>query len=425
MADIDLVLARITADPEFAAQLRADPRSTLSSYKLSDADFARVERAVSAAPAPTPAANPAAGVNSLFAPAAGPDSEPAAGATIGATSPRQWWSRPPWQGALGAALVVGAVVGFGLGHARSPGDAPPASTAAATLSTAGLTPVAYSACPAEAGASHLGDFHRGDQIWVVGRDTTGQWLQVRDPAGDRVWVARSAVTAADVERLAVVTCDLPSPASPTATAIDGSPVPGTDPAPAGDPGATTSTTSTASTVTTSTISGGGQVPTPVPTRPPAPGAPGDPTPTTTTPPVTPPVTTSTPGPTVPADHAGPLIEKVGGNPPDIWERYPAAGGRCVSQTSSIVSASVTDPSGVTTVQVDWIVAGPGGAHGTAGTSRSGSTWSATVGPVEWSAGAIPATGVDVTVTVHAGDGAGNTSTATTTLHLHSAQECIG
>ncbi len=404
MADIDLVLTRIASDPAFAAHLRTDPRSTLSGYELSDADFARVEQAVSGLHPPTPAA----GVGSLFAPTTADDPVPPAATS---STPRH---RRPLQAALGAALLVGAVTGFWLGHADAGPDPAPPSAAGTSRHLAAATVVAYSACPGDTGASHIGDFHRGDQLWVVGRDATGGWLQVRSPAGERVWVARSTVTAADTEHLAVVTCDLGGSAPSASTPVDGgTAVAGTDPPAPGGP--------TTSTTTTSTIAGGGPSTTPPPTRPTVSVAPGDPTPSTPVPSPT----TAPPGPGTPADRDGPSVQKVGATPPDIWEHYSAGGGRCVSQTSSIVTASVTDPSGVASVQVDWIVAGAGGAHGTALTSHSGPTWSATVGPVEWHDGAVPAGGADITVTVRAVDGAGNASTATTTLHLHSAQECIG
>ena len=85
-------------------------------------------------------------------------------------------------------------------------------------------------------------------------------------------------------------------------------------------------------------------------------------PTTTTKAAT--TTTSTVAP------AGPVISAVSASPASI-ETTP-----CPTD-QSVVSATVTDPAGVASVVVDYTL--PGGSAGTATMTRSGSTWSASIG----------------------------------------------
>jgi hypothetical protein len=381
MADIDLVLQRLTDDHSFRERLQADPRAALAAYHLSDAELDRIERHVSADGGAT-----GTGVATFFSPAA---------------PTRPWWRTRSLAVAVGAAAVIGLVAGVAVDTARRPSvTAMPASASSvpAQIAAADVMTVGYSACPGSAAAgSVLGAFHGGDRVWLVGRDDTRQWVQVRNPAGDHVWVAAAVVTAASVDALPVVSCDLDELAS---AGTDRNASAGTAPVAPDETGATTTTSSTL----------------PI----------GTPSTTTAPPPTTAPLpaTTTTPTPPAPGDHTGPVIQKAAGNPAQIWEHYAPGGGSCVSQITTTISAGITDPAGVAGAQLEWRLASDG-SHGTVTMTPAGATWRGVVGPVEWNAGAVPACGTDIAITIQARDGAGNTSTATTTVHLHSAQECIG
>jgi hypothetical protein len=381
MADIDLVLQRLRDDLPFRERLQADPRAALAEYHLSDADLDRIEQHVAAGTATS-----STGVATFFAPP---------------VAARSWWRSRSLALTVGAAAAIGLVAGVAVDTARRPSASAlssPGSTVPAQLAGASLSTVGYSACPGTAaGASVLGTFHGGDRVWVIGRDDSRQWLQVRDPAGEHVWVPAATVTATAVDALPVVACDLDDRATTGTDRASTAGSAGTAPVPPDEASTTTTTSST------------------------VPGV-SPPSSTTTTSPLPSSTTTSTP--VAPGDHAGPSIQGAASNPNQIWEHYAPGGGSCVSQITTTVSAGVTDPSGVAAVQLEWRLAS-NGSHGTVTMTPTGATWRGIVGPFEWNANAVPASGTDITITVQARDGAGNTSTATTTAHLHSAQECIG
>jgi hypothetical protein len=388
MTDLDRVLRRVTDDPSFAAQLRTDPRAALDTYQLSDADFARLEQRMQV---PTPASTTR--VADFFTPS---------------TRGHSWWQRTAGAVALGAVVVVGSGAGYALAASRSP-----SGPAAPTAGEPAMTPVAYSMCPAErAATTERGQFHRGDHVWVVGRDAASHWLRVRGPQGEPVWVSAATITTARIDDLPVATCALPSELAPAgATASDPVPNDSMPPDTSTDPRGTTPAPGQAGGDPSSPSGPNGVVNPPPPSQSvPADNGPAPSNPT---------------GPTGSDDHNGPSIDHLTGDPTDIWQHYPAAGGRCVSQTAANITAQIGDPSGVSDAKLDWGVAGTPGEHGTVAMTRSASTWSAAIGPIEWIAGEIPAAGADVTVTIRADDGVGNPSTAGTTIHLHNAQECLG
>ena len=386
MTDLERVLSRLAEDPSFAAQLRADPKGALAPYDLSDEDFAQVENEVASQAGPPALASRNVGVGAFFT-------------TLPSGPP--WWRRWSLAGAVGAVILVGSGAGFALAGNRNESEAlPPVSASAAAASGFEMTAVGYSLCPGSgAEATQTGNFHRGDHVWIIGRDDTSQWVAVRNPSGDRVWVAAGSVTGAGVERLPIAACELPSGSS-------------------AGPGGATAGTSESTIATTSASDPKGvdpAIPLTVVTDPVSrPSVP-----------VSPPTVSNSTVPVIPGDHDGPLLQNLAGSPNDIWQHYVAAGGRCVTQTSSLIAAQIADPSGVTGAQLTWTLAGTPGQQGPISMSQSGSTWSATVGPIEWAANAIPASGADIGIRITAVDGAGNTSVATTTLHLHNAEECLG
>lgn len=92
-------------------------------------------------------------------------------------------------------------------------------------------------------------------------------------------------------------------------------------------------------------------------------------------------------------------------PPTVGRISSADAGCTGSGRSLTVTAAVSDGTGVASVRIAWN--GPGTADGSRSATRSGSTWSVTIGPFP--------VGGDVTVTVTARDGAGHTTTARRTF----------
>jgi hypothetical protein len=387
VADIDDVLQRLHADEAFRHAVRSDPRSALDGRSLSTDDLARVQEALGPA-----TAGPS--VESLFSTGA---SGAGKAGLIGLLLP--------------AIAAVGLVVGFAGGAAGLVGGASKTELAA-------LTPVAVSDCP---GGSPVGTLHRGDQVFVTGKDKSGDHLQIRDltDVERRVWVSSTAVVASgQVRQVAVagyedsckrdpVGASQPLAGDAPSTAAEDTTVPGP---------ATTTTSSVGTTVTTrpggtttSTSSGGTTVTT----------TPGGTTSSTSVSSTT--VTTGPASTTTVADQAGPAIAGTGASPTEIWESYPSAGGRCTTQTTTVVSAGVSDPSGVSTVSMSWSV---GKSSGSSPMTLSSGSYRATLGSFAYLT--VPdGTVGQIGVTVIATDTRGNTSTASITVPLHSASECIG
>lgn len=131
-------------------------------------------------------------------------------------------------------------------------------------------------------------------------------------------------------------------------------------------------------------------------------------PTTTT---TRPTTTTTTAP----DTTGPTIGTISAGPGLIREND---GEGCVPTTST-VSVSVSDPSGVTSVTLSWSVGASSGSKAMSGTG----TYSASVGPFTGSTiGPSPGTAA-VALTVTAKDGAGNTSPPKSSSGVLTLENC--
>ena len=194
-----------------------------------------------------------------------------------------------------------------------------------------------------------------------------------------------------------------SPDAPPPTAISGSIVPD---------GAAAAAVTTIPGGTATTVPGarGGAAATNVPAGRTATTAPAGGATATTAPPAT---TTPPPAPTVSGFSA---------NPGEIWESYatpkPTS---CTSTTTSKISVTATDPSGIDTVTVDWSV---NGAYGSIAMSRVGT--SDTVEGVlgSFKAGTVGPSGDTVALTAKAVDKGGRTSTNSSKVFLHSYQGCL-
>lgn len=236
------------------------------------------------------------------------------------------------------------------------------ATVEGSRATFALTPVAYATCPE---GVEIGQFHRGDRVLSTGRDASGDWLEVRDPGelGGRVWVeAQFVVADGATGGLPVRECAASSTAPTTST---------TQPAFPGVPG-----------------TGGG------------PGGTGGPPATDTT---------------------GPTIGAIGASQAEIWEFASGLNSPCntIEKTRTMLSVSISDPSGVAGATHAWSFPGHSGGDGLA---ASGGSWQ--IGPFDY--GTIANNTVaTITVTVTAQDARGNSSSASRTVALHSASECIG
>jgi hypothetical protein len=149
------------------------------------------------------------------------------------------------------------------------------------------------------------------------------------------------------------------------------------------------------------VGGGEQPPAPVPPEPTGTTTPTEmPTPTTT--PTEMPTPTSTrqptrtPSQTPKPDMQGPVIEDVQANPGTVY-----------TEGSSIITATVTDPSGIGSVQVSWRYAGEASWRETLTMGTKGANIFSRQIPAS---GGFPIAGT-VEFNIVAGDGEGNTSTA--------------
>lgn len=314
------------------------------------------------------------------------------------------WSAGIIGGLVVVPLVVGALLGTALGVAT--GDDGAASTAQSpTQSPASVETTPLWRCP---NGGRVGTLTDGDRVVMTGRTADRLWLEIRMPSDldARVWVVAAAVDAdAATDDLPVTECAVPTATQPAATtATDPNQAPTTTP-PSQDtavaPSTTTAVTPARPTTTlgrtSTTVSGG--------------------TASTTSPSA---VTT-----TVPADTTGPTLTNVGVNPTPIWTAE-QPGVPCTPPKPHIASFVVTasDPSGVASVRLDWVV---NGRTGTVAMSRGGSSWQANIGP--FPGDTLPTSGSgmnqNVSVTVVATDGVGRTSTTTTAVALRSSAECFG
>lgn len=212
----------------------------------------------------------------------------------------------------------------------------------------------YFDCPS---GSAQGVFVRGDRVYLVGRDESGGWVQVRSPrdTDQRVWIAADQVSQDAVVDLPVETCAIEV-----------------------EPGETSTTT----VVTESTV------------------------------PVN--ETTTVPGP------AGPSVGSVQASPGTIAEAYTGdvSCSATGDPSRSTITASVSAPGGVQSVVMSWSV---GSVSGSTAMSLSGGSYRATLGtfsadnpsPVPSGAGNT----LPITVTVKVTDNQGRTASRGTTVTL--------
>ncbi|HSL58447.1 MAG TPA: hypothetical protein VK866_11445 [Acidimicrobiales bacterium] len=313
---------------------------------------------------------------------------------------------------LAVALVVlaGAVggVGVGLGVRTLLDDGGPTPIAAASGSSAATRTLTAHDCPE---GEQLGTLRSGDRVFVTARSAeVDGWLRVRDPLDSSVawWVDATGVTPdTEVADLPEVDCDSPllalvadAGAVEEEAALEETPeddvpeedVP-EDEVTEEDAAAASTTSSTTSTSTTTTTR-----PTTTTTRP---------TTTTTTQPTT--TTTTAPpdtsGPTVSLTRSAATIDEV------------ADGLNCPNPSTSTVTVSASDPSGVTSVVMGW----SGAASGSATFATSGSR---TFGPFAYTAGAPQGGSATINVSVTATDQAGNQTIRGTSITVRSADLCF-
>lgn len=254
-------------------------------------------------------------------------------------------------------LTIAGVVAAG---ATAVGIAGYAAGASGTLDVLGegtvqapFTAAPLYACP---DGEPVADLHRGDRVFLTGRDDDGAWVELRSPfdGDDRMWLPAEHVAADDtVEDLPVRDC-VATDGDLTLTLADGSEVEVTTTLP---PEMTTTTLLPGETTTTTTRPG-----TPT-TAAPAPGQTTLPPP----PPPPPPTTTSTLPPL--------SISQAGISPAPMIERYMPSPGTCQPQGGAETSTLTAQVSGATSGTYSLSIGG-GGSFVTQG---SGS-WTAAVGP---------------------------------------------
>jgi hypothetical protein len=229
----------------------------------------------------------------------------------------QMLNRVMWGGAVAAAATV-AGVGVWLGTSGAVDLVDDDSTPATVTSTE-VGSATYFACPNQV---ELGVLHAGDRVFITGEDADGEWVEVRSPDTEEatVWVRADVVAPDEGADLPEVDCDLPEEiAAVSPTTVPGEAVP------------EETTTTTVDEAPTTTVPG--STPTPQP--------PG-PTPPTPQPPTPP-----------PADTTGPSISDLqrtsGLIREDVFEFCDDMSLPLTSQVSAVVS----DPSGVASVEVRW------------------------------------------------------------------------
>jgi hypothetical protein len=288
--------------------------------------------------------------------------------------------------AVGGAVAAGAV-GLALGWSGTV-----SLVADATAPVASPATLPYHPCP---GTEAMGRFQQGDRVYLTARDDSGQWVQVRSPENqnDQVWVLRQYVDPDAEVDLPLSECgigggELLAADAPTTTVADeGDPVDSTIPE-TSEPAPTTEVTE----------------PPPVPTTT-APATTVAPAPTTA-PPVTPP----------PPPPPAPAISGLTRTPATIHEIWQAEQQEhpndCYTVEGSVgrstISATIVNAD---TATMSWRVAGQTGSRAM---TRSGTAFSATLGPFFETT--IPSGTAPIEVTVQA-TGPGGTATAITSVTL--------
>lgn len=270
-----------------------------------------------------------------------------------------------WLGASGAVDLVGDD-GAAPAVVAPPGDDGASSAAGG---------VAYFACP---NVRELGELRGGDRVYLTGRDDSGEWVELRSPvdAGVAVWVRAEVVDPDGDADLPEVDCEITEMAlgAPTTT-------------PEELPAETTTTTTQAE-----------DEPTTSTTRPTQP----------TTPPTQPTTPTSTQI-TTPPDTTPPVISSLARTNPVIR----TSGEFCAPgiPQSTVVSATVSDASGVATVHARWsfTFAGETRSGEALMTGAGGNTYATTLSFMEFSGAQ---TLVNINWSVRAVDVHGNARTVT-------------
>lgn len=272
-------------------------------------------------------------------------------------------------------IVTGAVLGATVLRSDQSADA---ATAADVNVQAGAT----FDCP---GGAAVGSLQPGDRVYVVGRDDSGEWSAVRDPAATTrvVWVREtSLVPDDDPGDVPIVECD------------DDALVAGTAPDPSVADTVVDTTIEDVSTSVAESL--------PESTTPPATTAP--PTATTQAPGPTPPTTAPPTVPTTPPDTQPPTIQNVTVVYPPNQDFLRFA--FCVADTAT-VRVQATDNVAVTAVSAT-------SAHGNvAAFQQVGNVWTATFTPTVL----VPTASVNLTVSDTRGNQASRSQGITITEWL--------
>ncbi len=262
---------------------------------------------------------------------------------------------PAWLLLVLAAVAGGAVVGAALGVSGVVDIVAEPATISAAADRA-----SYYDCPA---GSVLGALHRGDRVFLTGRDESGAWVEVRSPRhlDERVWVRAAHVEADAAVELQVRSCQVPVVVAVETT--------------------TTSSTVVVDTTTTSTTVAD----------------------TTTTVP------------------AAPSVGSVSATNNPIWEGYFSDTDNCTGAPGqpirSSISAVVTAPAGVQGVVLLWSV---GAESGSSQMSLSSGAYRGTLGPFDAENPDVVPQGqsLAIAVTVRVTDDLGRTATSQRTVTLN-------
>ncbi len=327
--------------------------------------------------------------------------------------------------ARGAVLAAAAAVGVSAGALAADH---PAGDPLTEPAEAARTRVAFTACP---GGAPTGAFHDGDRVLATGRSDDGAWIEVRAPEetdGSVAWVPAAAIEPdASFGELPTSDCEVVDPLDELADDAPTGPTPTTTttlPAPPpieDDRTATERDTSeraddnpTADDGTNGSgdDTGAGDGADERTSEQPADGVDDDED--GDEPDGNDPDSSDDSDDDEGADESEPEIGAVAADPGAIWEDGPVCDGKPHTAT---VSAEITDDTDVASARLIWSVADE---HGEVAMERSGTTWSATVGP--FAEHTIPyATSEPIDLTVEAADEAGNTASTRaeeSTLELH-------
>ncbi|MCE9621945.1 MAG: hypothetical protein K8R99_06345 [Actinomycetia bacterium] len=290
-------------------------------------------------------------------------------------------------GGLGAAgLLVGGALGFTLLRPDDSGG---------SAATVDVQQYSLYDCPDGAAT---GSAYAGDRVFVIGRDESGGWYEIRDPRNQSsvVWVPTGAVNPDEVIDVPVHEC-----AEPIELIVAGAET-------------TTTVLETTTTVGQTTVPGTTPVTTKNTTKATTPATtPQGTTPQGTTPATSPPTTPTTAAP----DTTKPIASSPGRSPDTI---YDAATDNVNCPETSTLTVTATDNVAVTGVTGTY--SGVGGSP-KAFTKGAGNTWSATFGPFSGLAAGFNST---ITIVIVARDAAGNTSNAVqTSVTVNGAGNCLG